>query len=185
MTGPLLQLADKLPAVEHWIDALLARHRAAAVPVASLRFERLGLCYHPDTLQHAFVVLVDRVPTPPLTSLGLPGFAAFEHMDASGITYGDTFFVERALAQDESLHFHELVHVVQWRLLGARDFLLAYAAGLATPDGYAGNPLEVIAYGLQEQFERGAVFRAEPLIEQHLRAETPALLARAGAVSTP
>ena len=179
MTGPPPSLVDKLPAVERWIDGLLERHRDAARPVASLPFERLARCYEPETLRRAFVVLVDRVPTPPLTSLGLPGFAAFEHMDANGITYRDMFFVERALAHDEALHFHELVHVVQWRVLGARDFLLAYAAGLATPDGYAGNPLEVIAYGLQEQFEQGAVFRAEPLIERHLRAEAPALLGRA------
>ena len=177
MTDELRRLADKLPAIERWIDELLARHRPAARSVASLPFERLARCYPLDTLDQAYVVLVDRVPTPPLTSMGLPAFAAFEHMDANGITFRDTFFVERSLADDESLHFHELVHIVQWRLLGPRNFLLAYAAGLATPDGYASNPLEVIAYGLQEQFERGATFRAEPLIEQHLRAETPALLA--------
>jgi hypothetical protein len=172
-----MDLEKKLPLIERWIDELLARHRAAAIPVASLPFERLGRLYLPDTLERAYVVHVDRVPTPPLTSMGLPEFAAFEHMDANGITYRDTFFVERALADDESLHFHELVHIVQWRVLGPRDFLLAYAAGLATPEGYAGNPLEVIAYGLQEQFERGATFSAEPLIEQHLRVEAPTLLA--------
>jgi len=170
-------LAEKLPLIERWIDELLRQHRPFARSVASLPFERLRRCYLPETLAAARVVYVDRVPTPPLTAMGLPEFAAFEHMDANGITFRDTFFVERALADDESLHFHELVHIVQWRVLGPRDFLLAYAAGLATPEGYAGNPLEVIAYGLQEQFEGGAVFRAEPLIEQHLRTEIPALLA--------
>lgn len=184
MTGSLRDLVDKLPAVERWIDELLARHQPVARRVASLPFERLARYYEPGTLSHAFVVLVERVPTPPLTALGLPELSALEHMDASGITYRDTFFVDRAVADDESLHFHELVHVVQWRVLGARDFLRSYAAGLATPDGYAGHPLEVIAYGLQEQFERGAVFRAEPLIEQHLRAEAPALLARASAANS-
>ena len=177
MTDELQRLQEKLPLFEQWIDELLARHRAEAVPVASLSFARLGRFYLPDTLESSRVVRVDRVPTPPLTSMGLPGFSEFENMDASGITYRDTFFVEQSVADDESLHFHELVHVVQWRVLGARNFLLAYAAGLATPEGYASNPLEVIAYGLQEQFERGTVFRAEPVIEQHLRAEAPALLA--------
>jgi hypothetical protein len=175
----LRELADKLPAVEHWIDELLARHRPAASPVATLPFERLRRCFQPETLA-ASVVLVDRVPTPPLAALGLPALAAFEHLHANAVTYRDTFFVERALADDEALHFHELVHVVQWRVLGPRDFLRAYAAGLATPEGYAGNPLEVIAYGLQEQFEASAVFRAEPLIERHLRDVAPSLLAAFG-----
>jgi len=177
LTDALHRLQQKLPLVEQWIDELLARHRAAAVSVASLPFKRLGRFYLPQTLAEARVVLVDHVPAPPLTSMGMPEFSAFETMDASGITYRDTFFVERSVADDESLHFHELVHVVQWRVLGARNFLLAYAAGLATPEGYASNPLELIAYGLQEEFERGTVFRAEPLIERHLRAEAPALLA--------
>ena len=170
------RLVEKLPLVEKWIDALLERHRASATSVASLPFAHLADFYRPDTLRAAHVVLVDRVPTPPLTALGLPQFAAFEHMQAEGITYRDTFFVTRGHAHEESLHFHELVHIVQWRLLGPTHFLLAYAAGLATPDGYSSNPLELIAYGLQEHFEKGASFRAEPLIEQHLRSAVPALL---------
>jgi hypothetical protein len=177
LTDDLRQLQERLPLVEQWIDELLARHRSGAVPVASLPFAHLGRYYLPRTLESSHVVLVDRVPTPPLTALGMPGFSDFENMDASGITYRNTFFVERSVANDESLHFHELVHIVQWRMLGSRNFLLAYATGLTTPEGYASNPLEVIAYGLQEEFERGTVFRAEPLIERHLQAEVPALLA--------
>jgi hypothetical protein len=173
----LAPLLEKLPAVEIWIDSLLASHAAEARSVASLPFERLANYYEVATLAAARVIVVDKVPTPPLTSMGLPQFAAFEHMDANGITYRDTYFVDRELAEDESLHFHELVHVVQWRELGPRSFLMAYAAGLATSAGYASNPFEHIAYGLQEQFDLGMVFRAEPLIQQHLRKEVPALLA--------
>jgi len=173
----LAPLLEKLPAVEIWIDSLLASHAAEAKSVASLPFARLANYYDAATLAAARVIVVDAVPTPPLTAMGLPQFAAFEHMDANGITYRDTFFVDRKLADDESLHFHELVHVVQWRELGPRSFLMAYAAGLATAAGYASNPLEHIAYGLQEQFELGAVFRAEPLIRKHLQTEVPALLA--------
>ncbi len=51
-------------------------------------------------------------------------------VDAGGITYLDTLSVKRELAEQEPLHFHELIHVVQWRLLGPERFLAAYADGL-------------------------------------------------------
>jgi hypothetical protein len=54
----------------------------------------------------------------------------------------------------ESLHFHELVHVVQWRILGPERFLWAYADGLER-FGYRNSPLEVVAYDLQERFDAG------------------------------
>jgi hypothetical protein len=50
--------------------------------------------------------------------MGLVRFADFGCMEMAGITYLDTFFVRADQAWDESLHFHELVHVVQWRLVG-------------------------------------------------------------------
>jgi len=75
-------------------------------------------------------------------------------MDADGITYLDTYFVRREAARQESLHFHELVHAAQWRILGLERFLALYAEGLEK-FGYRDSPLEVMAYDLQEQFELG------------------------------
>lgn len=54
----------------------------------------------------------------------------------------------------EELHFHELVHVVQWARLGVDNFLLAYGLGLLL-SGYAQSPLEQMAYELQRHFELG------------------------------
>lgn len=98
---------------------------------------------------------MDNVPVPPLTAMGLARFAAFERMNMAGITYLDTFFVRADQASDESLHFHELVHVIQWRLLGPERFLWLYADGLER-FGYRRSPLEVVAYDLQGQFDAGA-----------------------------
>src|SRR5205823_9640324 len=36
-------------------------------------------------------------------------------MDAGGITYLNTYFVRADQSHSASLHFHELVHVIQWR----------------------------------------------------------------------
>ena len=99
------------------------------------------------------VVVVDKVPVPPLSQLGIRGFEDFEKMSASGITYKDTYFVNAAEVQRESLHFHELVHTLQWERLGAGPFLLAYAAGLAEK-GYRNSPLEAMAYDLTDRFDR-------------------------------
>jgi len=76
-------------------------------------------------------------------------------MNAGGITYLNTYFVRDDRARDESLHFHELVHVIQWRLLGPEKFLALYAVGLER-FGYRKSPLEVMAFNLQHRFQREA-----------------------------
>ena len=88
-----------------------------------------------------------------LGSLGPAPCHRFEQGDYAGITFKDTYFVKAAEAKRESLHFHELVHVVQWAHLGVEKFLAAYAAGLAN-QGYRHSPLEVMAYNLQDYFDR-------------------------------
>ena len=70
------------------------------------------------------------------------------------LRYRDTYFLWRAVATDESLHFHELVHVVQWQVLRPKDFLLLYAAGLAE-SGYRDCALEAMAYDHQRRFDAG------------------------------
>ena len=54
---------------------------------------------------------------------------------------------------DEGLYFHELMHVVQWRMLGPERFLAAYADGLEK-FGYRNSPLEAMAYDAQAAFAR-------------------------------
>ena len=90
---------------------------------------------------------------PPLSAMGLSRFAEYEHSDYEGITYLDTFFVKRRSAAAERLHFHKLIHVIQWRLLGPEAFLATYAAGLET-FGYGNSPLESMAYDAEASFCR-------------------------------
>jgi len=153
------------PPLIGWIRQTLADHADDARPVASLGFRRLPQYYRVETLASAKAIVVDRVPTPPLSKLGATGFEKFEHMDAGGITYLDSFFVDRRCAGDESLHFHELIHVIQWTVLNPERFLMAYADGLQR-FGYRDSPLEVMAYDAQARFEHDPVpFDAE----QHVR----------------
>lgn len=145
-----------LPMVRTWIENTLEEHSANATPVTNLSFPSLSVVLPSELLALAKVVVVDgAVPFPPLSRMGLPEFYQMENMQMAGITYKDTFFI-RHLYQTESLHFHELVHVVQWERLGVDNFLLAYGVGLIQ-FGYRDSPLEQMAYSLQAKFDNGAL----------------------------
>ena len=124
------EFAAVYPSVLRWIRQTLADHAQSAKPVASRGFKLLPSYFSKELLDTTKVVAVTRVPIPPLSSMGLQRFRDFERGDWDGITYLDTYFVKRTKAADEDLHFHELIHVVQWRLLGPERFLKQYADGL-------------------------------------------------------
>jgi hypothetical protein len=157
------------PHFMHWIACTLSAHAHGAKTVASKSFPRIPLYFSRELLTTAKVVVVERVPMPPLTQLGLSQFAEFERSDNSGVTYLDTFFVRRDHADEEPLHFHELIHVIQWRILGPARFLASYAAGLEMW-GYRDSPLEVMAYDAEAAFANtGQIFDAERLVAEQLQ----------------
>jgi hypothetical protein len=156
------------PHVMGWIRLTLDAHANEAKSVASLKFPRLSRYFSEELLTSTKVVVIDRVPMPPLSSMGLSRFAEFERADYDGITYLDTFFVKRRSAAAERLHFHELIHVVQWRSLGPEAFLAAYAAGLEN-FGYRDSPLESMAYNAEDSFSQSdELFDAEKLVAEQL-----------------
>jgi hypothetical protein len=165
----LLEFEAKYPLIMGWIQQTLADHAPKARVVASLGFQRLPQYFSPELLAYAKVVYVDVVPAPPLSQLGLKQFADFESTNMSGITLLDTFFARQEAEGIESLHFHELVHIIQWKLLGPRRFVAEYADGLER-FGYRNSPLEVMAYDAQEVFEKTPQpFDVENLVRHCLR----------------
>jgi hypothetical protein len=174
-------LQTRLPAIRKWIETTVEEHRPAARPLTSFGFSRLAHYFDAETLDRASVVEVDVVPKPPLTALGLHQFSEFEQMNGAGLTYGNLYFIVRTRANDESLHFHELVHTIQWHHLGVDGFILAYALGHLAGSGYENNPLEEIAHTLEGIFTREPrLFRVEPIVSQHLERVVPALMKAAG-----
>jgi len=162
------QFDEKYPLIIGWIKQLLTDHAANAHSVASLGFNRLPLYFQPDVLASAKVVYVTQVPAPPLTALGLTQFSDFEHLNAGGITYLDTFFSRHEMRADEALHFHELVHVLQWQFLGPKRFVAAYADGLERID-YRQSPLEVMTYALESVFRHSpAPFDVATIVREQL-----------------
>jgi len=142
-----------LPQVRQWIDEFLNDHAKQARAVSTLGFKQLSACFPKELLQRAKVVTVPLVPFPPVDRFGLPELASVQQMSFVGITFKDTFFLQQGQSS-ESLHFHELVHVVQWERLGVDNFLLAYGVGLIL-SGYEQSPLEQMAYSLQRSFDNG------------------------------
>jgi hypothetical protein len=157
------------PKVMGWIRHTLASHEKNAKSVASAGFVRLLDYFSDGLLASTKYVVVNRVPTLPLSALGLKRFAEFERGDYDGITYLDTFFLKRTHVTDEGVYFHELVHIIQWQMLGPERFLAAYADGLEK-FGYRDSPLEAMAYDAQAAFAQSAqIFNAEKFVANKLR----------------
>lgn len=144
-----------LPQVRAWIDQFVDAHAARSQAVSALGFTQLSTCFPRELLERARVVSVESVPFPPVDKFGLPEFTPVQQMAFDGITFKDTFYIKQGRAS-EALHFHELVHVVQWSRLGVDNFLLAYGLGLLL-SGYEKSPLEQMAYTLQRNFELGTL----------------------------
>jgi hypothetical protein len=76
---------------------------------------------------------------------------------AEAITFDDTIVVRdgrHSIRDWHSLLFHELVHVVQYSLLGPDQFIDQYVRGLvACGMDYNRNPFEREAYALQGRFD--------------------------------
>src|SRR5262249_32739705 len=156
------------PLVDDWLHYILTTHAGAARTVASCELPRLPLYFRAETLASSKVIVVDRLPLPPLSSWGLKQFADFERSNPDGITYLNTFFLRRSQSKNEAIHFHELIHVIQWRILGPESFLRAYADGLER-FGYRDSPLEVMAYDAEARFVASAnAFDAERLVTESL-----------------
>ena len=162
------EFAKFFPPLMAWIRATLTASAHMARPVASRGFSRLPFYFSEETLASTKAVLVDPLPIPPLTSMGLARFADFERGNFDGITYMDTFFLKPTQSYNENIYFHELVHVIQWRLLGPDHFLFSYANGLECL-GYRQSPLEAMAYDAETAFASStAIFNVEKLVAEKL-----------------
>jgi hypothetical protein len=147
------RLERAIPRVEGWMHELHAAYAQRAQPASTLGYAGLARAWPANVLSEALSVSVDRTPFPPVSEFALPEFESMAQTSWAGITFGHMYFTDKQEA-NEATHFHELCHVVQWKVLGVRDFLLTYAMGILS-NGYTRSPFEAIAYELQVEFEAG------------------------------
>jgi hypothetical protein len=162
--------------IRSWIQRTVAAHakeaRAVREVIETRGFQRLPGYFSAAFLDRVRCVTVERLPLPPLASRGLRSLGGIRTARRySGITYGNTYFIDKNKEQSESLHFHELIHAVQWDCLGFEKFLLVYGAGLVRK-GYARNPLEVMAHTHQRRFDTDPIpYPVEAAVREELRAK--------------
>ena len=155
------------PKLLGWIQKTLGDYENIAQPVASMHFARLPHYFDKSLLEAVKFIVIDRLPVPPLTAMGLNRFAGFEQGNFDGITYLNRYFIKRTVITEEALHFHELIHIIQWRLLGPERFLAAYANGL-DEFGYENSPLEKMAYDAETLFKQSSIFDAQKFVAKRL-----------------
>ena len=153
--------------LKSWIDDVNKSHEPARRS-CSIFQECFKGFYTPKFLNSSYFVVVDRLPKPDSPTIRDAGLGDFIDMDFNGITYIDTYYVLPRVAQELSLHFHELVHVLQWRKLTAEIFINRYIDEYKR-FGYRKAPLEEMAYGLEERFSKDETpFDVEEYVLQNL-----------------
>jgi hypothetical protein len=150
------QIAGFTQAVAEYIRVQRAAYAPRAAPLA---FSDVWSRFFPVTDLERVRILQpgqERVDNPPfyadLEKMGFTGLPDFRTMAA--ITYDDVVVFHDDLTPQ--LIFHEMVHVVQYRLLGVDEFARLYVRGYLH-GGYSGTPLEICAYELDGRFIMGSV----------------------------
>ncbi|UCD56195.1 MAG: hypothetical protein JSV16_10170 [Candidatus Hydrogenedentota bacterium] len=144
-----------------WVESQRDLHRSSARALSESERSELAPFFEPKTLNRARVKVVPTIESPEFYSV-LPDEAnadlllTFNRM--TGITFENTILISKSQmpfrTQLLPLLFHELVHVVQYEVLGLHAFMERYVRGWAENGFiYHAIPLERDAYELQEQYE--------------------------------
>lgn len=142
-----------------WVREQRDAHRRRATPLSEEASRLFEPFFDAAVLTNARFVEVPIIANPaffaPLRAMALPDPIDFTQME--GITFQDTVVLSRARMApgppSASLLFHELVHVVQYDLLGVERFVEEYVNGWAANGfRYEAIPLEQMAYELADRF---------------------------------
>jgi hypothetical protein len=132
--------------------------------------------YDEQTLNAAHVATVDTISNPPFYhELVQSGFPTLDISGSAGITFIDCIVVRNGMEKNFRtwiyLLFHELVHVVQYQILGPRKLVEEYIrAWHQNGYNYYDIPLEAQAYRLESQFRRSkSLFLVREVVEQELK----------------
>lgn len=122
-------------------------------------FEKIQLSpyFSAEDIERARIVISDPLPIPDPPFAGVVrrlGFDFLSTATTAAITFDNVIACRERPAI--SLLFHELVHTVQYRLLGVPAFARQYVRGFLATKRYRDIPLESCAFALQFRFETQA-----------------------------
>ena len=166
-----------------WASTQRDTHRPNAHALRDEDREAMKSFFSPETLDEVRLHFVPIIENPDFFAefemAGQPISLDFRMMQ--GITFVDTILISKEMRDPAEgrwlpLLFHELVHVVQYKVLGLEEFMRRYVTGWAENGRqYAKIPLEVQAYTLQEHFETapGLPFDIEDRVRKELGVGAP------------
>jgi len=153
--------------IEQWIDQTLINFSNSIVSCGGLLPHFDGF-YNSEFLSGSYFVVVEEIPKPDFPELRQVQLGDFIDMDFNGITYKNTYFIKKGNENNLILHFHELVHVLQWQYLGTKDFIRRYINEILQY-GYKDAPLEKMAYTLDNHFNnKGKAFNISHYVQQNI-----------------
>jgi hypothetical protein len=141
------------PLVARYIEIQRDRLAPTAMPLPEISKLRLRQHFSDADLDRVRVVKVDPLPIP-----NPPFYPVLRQLrlDIPGPTLVEAITFDYLMAARESmglpLLFHELVHVVQYRLLGVKGFARLYVRGFLAEGGYHAIPLERCATEMERRF---------------------------------
>jgi hypothetical protein len=150
--------------VEHaiqWVQSEREGHRSTARDLTEIEKSDFSPFFDSRILGITKIKIVPCIRNPgfylQLQDMVVPGLLDFTQ--AAGITFKDTILVSQRYLTSHTqlvpLTFHELVHVVQYQVLGVNDFIGRYVRGWVDNGlDYFKVPLEAHAYELQKRYER-------------------------------
>ena len=172
-------VAALAPEAEAWIVAQRELHRPRAGDLPASVVDVVSSYFVEATILRARYLVVDALTNPPFYKelrRAAPMMPLIDFATMAGITFDDTVLISRRNdgAELSTLLFHELIHVVQYSMLGIPNFAHRYVRGWARGGmQYANIALERDAYELQGRFERGGQpFSVEEAVTRQLAART-------------
>jgi len=137
-----------------WVRQLRNDHRPRGRPLSTDEWTALAAYFSPHILEKTRLDFVPRIENPPFYQQ-----LSFTPLDFTqwGLTVHDTVLIVESHTSNLSLLFHELVHVVQYDILGIDECIKQYVTGWAMNGKmYEQIPAEQEALAMQAQFEGGS-----------------------------
>ena len=143
-----------------WVSSQRESHRPNARALTPEETASMKAFFSPEVLDEARLHFVPMIENPDFFEEFLKAGQEIplDFREMSGITFGDTILISEmrdpAKGRWLPLLFHELVHVVQYKILGIEEFMRHYVLGWAQNGfEYLRIPLEIQAYTLQSHYE--------------------------------
>ncbi len=154
-------LAQFIKLGRKWIWQQRMAYREAGHPLPDEAVQKFSHYFDAELLDRVRIVRVPAIENPPFLGqfravMSLARVPVLDFSSMAALTLVDTILLAESAARNDSdaLLFHELVHVVQYDILGLDSFVELFLTGWVNQGfNYAAIPLEMDAYELQNQYE--------------------------------